>query len=264
MQSATVERTSPGRGNAPQERDLLRLATPVLKVVMQLRSGQTPPSDELRRQVGELLRQMEQRSAESGYQQQHAFRAKYALTAFVDETVLNGPFSEAQREEWATHPLLKDFFGEMDAGIRFFEQLETLIGEVNSKLNVLAGERAAGRNPDPALWQDLNRTLDVLEVYYLCLILNYKGRFAIDFNSERPGTISGVADCLRRAGRLREEELSPNWKVSDQPVPQADPGLPKWVKIAVASAFGLATLIFLVLSFLLSTWLTAATGKLLR
>lgn len=264
MQSATVERSSPGRGSAPQERDLLRLATPVLKIVLQLRAGQMAPSNELRRQVGDLLLQMEQRSAESGYQNQHAYRTKYALTAFVDETVVNGPFSETDREQWAAHPLLLDFFGELDAGLRFFQHLDALLGEANNQLNLIAAERAAARNPDPELWRSLNRTLDVLEVYYLCLILSYKGRFAIDFNNERPGTIAAVADCLRRAGRLREEELSPNWKVSDQPEPQVDPGLPKWVKLAVAASYGLAALLFLTLSFLLSTWLTAAAGKLLR
>ncbi|HKG21647.1 MAG TPA: hypothetical protein VKC34_07085, partial [Blastocatellia bacterium] len=62
----------------------------------------------------------------------------------------------------------------------------------------------------------------------------------------------------------RAGSLSPHWKVSDQPEPRKDPGLPLWMKIGGGASVGLFALIYMVLSFLLSSDINAAIKQLLR
>jgi type VI protein secretion system component VasF len=70
--------------------------------------------------------------------------AKYALSAFIDETLINTPNN--CREEWIHEPLQVQFFNDHSAGEHFFTRLEALIG-------------------------DMRRNLETLEVFYLWSIL---------------------------------------------------------------------------------------------
>ncbi len=78
--------------------------------------------------------------------------AKYALTAFIDELVLNS--SWPQREEWMARPLQLEFFGEHTAGEGFFTRLATL--------------RQGGEE-----------NVNLLEVFYYCLQLGFEGVYRI-------------------------------------------------------------------------------------
>ena len=78
--------------------------------------------------------------------------AKYALTAFIDELVLNS--SWLQREEWMARPLQLEFFGEHTAGEGFFTRLATL--------------RQGGEE-----------NVNLLEVFYYCLQLGFEGVYRI-------------------------------------------------------------------------------------
>lgn len=76
--------------------------------------------------------------------------AKYALAAFVDESVLG---SECHgRINWMSHPLQLQFFGDHLAGENFFEKLKII--------------RQGGE-----------QNIDLLELYYTCLQMGFEGMY---------------------------------------------------------------------------------------
>ena len=219
------------------ENNLINLAAPVLELVMKIKAGLIAPSNDLRRTVDEHLKRMEQQGDMLGYRGRHLQETKFALAAFVDETVLTADFP--LRDEWEKYPLQLEYFGEHLAGVTFFERLNGLLG-------------------DAAVYGE------AIEVYYLCLLIGFKGKYKIYLEDQLKGVIENVADHLRRIGRLHAGALSPHWKASDQPEPPADPGLPQWLKIGAGAALGFAILLYMILRFWLISDLNAAKEQLLR
>src|SRR5688572_18201365 len=153
MQSAVVEhQPAAGRRRSRAGTDLVTIAGPVLELVMKLRAGLLTPSNELRAMAQSLLTEMEQRGATLRYSESQVRNVKFALTAFVDETVLGANFP--LREEWEKFPLQLEHFKEHLAGVKFFEKLEELLKNI---------ETEAG----------------VVEVYYLCMLLGFKGQHKV-------------------------------------------------------------------------------------
>jgi type VI secretion system protein ImpK len=103
----------------------------------------------------------------------------------------------------------------------------------------------------------------VVEVYYLCLLLGFKGRYIVE-KAQLAEIIRNTANHLRRVGRLSENELSPHWLATDQPGPPIDPGVPIWAKIGAAACLALVLFFYLVLHLLLSNDLKLARDQLLR
>jgi len=239
MSSPTGERPSILQNRAQPENGLVGLATQVLQEIMQIRAGLTTPSIELRPLIDALIKQLEQRGDKLGYKERHLQTIKFALAAFVDETVLIADFP--LREEWEKYPLQLEYVGEHLAGLTFFERLE-----------------ATMKNPQG------EADFDVIEVCYLCLLLGYKGKYNIYYEEQLKVVIQNIADLLRRAGRLQTEPLSPHWKVTDQPKHVEDPGWPKWMQLGGSVAISLLILIYLVLNSLLISELNRAKEQLLR
>src|SRR5262249_37362208 len=151
-----------------------------------LKSGVVAPSsEELRQSVDAMLRQIEQAGASRGYKEIQLLNTKFALAAFVDESVLGGPMKEG----WEKYPLQLEYFHEALAGTKFFDRLESLLKRAETEV-------------------------DVVEVYYLCLLLGFKGKYDVFLEDQLPGEINKVAERLRQVGRLRGGALSPHWKVT--------------------------------------------------
>jgi type VI secretion system protein ImpK len=236
--SAVAEQPSvAARRRARSGSDLVSLAAPVLDLVLKVRAGALAPSTNLRPMVHRLLEEMEQRGATLRYSERQVQAVKFALAAFVDETVMTTNFP--LREEWEKFPLQLEYFGEHLAGVKFFERLEELIKQIEVEA-------------------------DVVEVYYVCLLLGFKGKYKVYMEGELQGVIENTAAQLKRVGRLQETELSPHWKVRDQPEPPPKPGLPLWAKIAAAAGLVVVLVIYLVLFFLLRSDLMDAAEKLVR
>lgn len=211
------------------EKDLVGLATPVLEMVMRIRAGQLVPSAEMRQMVDNWLKEFELRGTPLGYKETQIQNAKFALAAFVDETVLTGGFPV--RNEWERYPLQLEYFKEQFAGVKFFERLEALLKNVEQEA-------------------------DVVEVYYLCLLLGFKGKYHIYLEDQLPGVLHNVAENLRRVGRLKASLLSPHWKLNDQPQPPKEskvPEMPAWVRLVVAASLGVVALAWLLFQFLLTS-----------
>jgi len=239
MSSVTAERPVINRNRTRAGNGLVALATPVLQEIMQIRAGVTSPALELRRLIDAMLKQLEQRGDALGYKERHLQTIKFALAAFIDETVLIADFP--LREEWEKYPLQLEYVGEHLAGLTFFERLEAIMKKPDTEADI-----------------------DVVEVCYVCLLLGYKGKYNIYYEEQLKVVIENIAAFLRRAGRLQATALSPHWKVNDQPEPINDPGLPRWMKIGGSIALGVVMLIYVLFNFLLISELNGAKEQLLR
>jgi type VI secretion system protein ImpK len=232
----TARRSLPSQ--VQSDNALLGHASPVLELVMRIKAGLLTPSGDLRRTVDDLLADMEERGLQLGYLERQVQSAKFVLAAFLDELVLTTDFP--LRDEWEKTPLQLEYFGEHLAGVKAFERLEELM-----------------RNGEA--------DVDVVEVYYVCLLLGYKGKYKIYLEDQLRGVIDDVADFLRRANRLRAGTLSPHWRVTDQPAPaQAEPWLPRWVRIGAPVAVAFVVLLWMLLFAVLQSDVNAALENLQR
>ncbi|MGH9900615.1 MAG: type IVB secretion system protein IcmH/DotU, partial [Pyrinomonadaceae bacterium] len=157
MQSAVAvaEQTphaAPQRGRS--QNVLINLAAPILELVLKLKTGVIPASNDVRPVAEDLLRQLEQGAATLGVSHKHMQAVKFAMVAFVDETILNPANDFPLRDEWEKHPLQLEHFREHLAGEKFFERLDVML-------------------------KNIATDADVVEVYYLCLLLGYKGKYNI-------------------------------------------------------------------------------------
>ena len=177
---------------APDQPDLggagglaLALQEP-LTVVTRLRAGREIARDSasFRSHVKNLLTAAHQEARGSGYSDESVRLAVYAYAALLDESVLAS--QQPMFSGWSRQPLQEEIFGEHTAGETFYRNLEELVA----------------RPADP-------ETADILEVYLLCLLLGFRGRFRDD-----PLQVERIQDGL--AGRVEslrgEVSLSPDWK----------------------------------------------------
>ncbi|HEX8558017.1 MAG TPA: type IVB secretion system protein IcmH/DotU [Pyrinomonadaceae bacterium] len=239
MQRALAEQSSvvSFRRRARQHNDLISLAAPVLEVVLRVRADLDTPSDDLRHKIVALLKEMEQRGATLRYRPEQIQAVKFALAAFVDETALAATFP--LRDQWEKYPLQLEYFGEHRAGLKFFDRLDELL-----------------RQPE--------QNAEAVEVYYLCLLLGFEGRYKMFYQEQLRGVIDRTAEALRKVGRLEAGGLSPHWRQDDQPPPPAEPGLPRWAVLGGGALLALLLLSFVALKFLVEGGAADAQQQLLR
>jgi type VI secretion system protein ImpK len=80
--------------------------------------------------------------------------AFFAVVAFLDESVLR--LQAPSLAEWSQRPLQEEMFGHNRAGEVFFEHLRDLLAR-----------------------QDSPETADCLEIYCLCMLLGFRGQYAL-------------------------------------------------------------------------------------
>jgi type VI secretion system protein ImpK len=137
--------------------------------------------------------------------------AKYAFCAAVDEIILSSQHDI--REAWETRPLQLRVFGDQLAGEHFFNRLEDL--------------RAKG-----------SAHLQALEVFHMCLLLGFKGRFALDAPDKLNYLTARLGDEIARM-RGKSRAFAPHADRPDQVVNKLRSDLSLWV---LASVFALAGL----------------------
>jgi len=137
--------------------------------------------------------------------------AKYAFCSAVDEIILRSSYEV--REAWETRPLQLRVFGDQLAGEHFFNRLEDL--------------RARGA-----------QHVEALEVFHMCLLLGFQGRYALDGHDKLDYLIARLGDEIARM-RGRTRGFAPHAERPDQVVNRLRSDLSLWVLGAVFAVVGL-------------------------
>jgi type VI secretion system protein ImpK len=200
---------------------LADLCADLLAFALELkRSGDPGDVETLRLRIDEQFRDMDVRARQADIPQQDVQLAKYAIAAFIDETILTS--SWAIKDAWADKPLQLAYFNDFSAGEEFYTKIDAARGAKNAS---------------------------VLEVYYLCLALGFRGKY-VDLQGMEKKKI--LMDTMLREIKAAQppevQGLSPRW----QP-PDALPALARnFPARLVAAAGGLFLLgLYLLLSLLL-------------
>src|SRR5512133_2449638 len=136
------------------QRSLAELSSECLMLIQQLRLAKNVEDPgRLRAKTMDVLARFEREAKDSGFDAETTRNAEFALAAFLDEAVTALPFAE--KDIWIANPIQSEMFGLNYAGEEIFRRLEEL-----------------RRRP--------NEHLQVLEVYYLCLVLGFKGKYQMD------------------------------------------------------------------------------------
>src|SRR6202035_4298827 len=129
-------------------------------------------AESFRAEMKKHLRVAEQKARQRGYSAEDVKQVIFALVAFLDESVLgsrNPAFAD-----WPRLPLQAEMFGHQLAGEIFFQKLQ----------------KAVNRS-------DSNEVSDLLEVYCLCLLLGFKGRYAAGGTGDLRSMIAAVREKIR-------------------------------------------------------------------
>jgi type VI secretion system protein ImpK len=205
---------------------LADLCADLLAFALQLKRSADPGAAEtLKSKIDEMFRELEVRTRQAGIPQDDVGLAKYAIAAFVDETVLAS--SWPLKDAWADQPLQLQYFNDFSAGEEFYAKIDQLRGA---------------------------KKTSVLEVYYLCLALGFRGKY-VDLQGMEKKKI--LIDTILREIRGADApagaapaapSLSPAWQPPDA-LPALARQFPAWLVAAAAGGF------LLVLYLLLSMWL---------
>jgi len=215
--------------------NLAYLFQEIFTVMVRLRSGRqaVPDAEVFRAQMREALRQVDQQARVRGYSSDDVNLAIFAVVALLDETILtmrNPVFAQ-----WPRKPMQEELFGHHVAGEIFFQNLQALLG-----------------------LKDSQELADLLEVYYLCLLLGFAGRYGAGGRAELRSITQAVGEKIRRI-RGGATEFSPAWLPGAERAPAG--GWDPWVRrlaYAAAGALVLAVALFVLFRLLLAS----GTGEL--
>jgi type VI secretion system protein ImpK len=196
----------------------------VLTVIVRIRANRQPVTDaqKFRIDMKAALKRAEKDALTKGYLPNDIRPATFAIVAFLDESVLNS--TSTTFADWSRMPLQEEMYGNQLAGEIFFENLQRLLARPAS--------------------QDL---ADLLEVYLLCLLLGYKGRYGLTGQEALRPIMDSVAAKIRQSrGALRG--FSPSWELPTGTVTVG--GSDPWVvRLAWAAGICLVLMVALFIGF---------------
>jgi type VI secretion system protein ImpK len=192
----------------------------VLTAITRFRSNRQAATDAraFRNQIKAALSAAESAAMGKAYPAEDTRLATFAVVAFLDESILNS--NNPLFADWPRMPLQEELFGGHTAGEIFFQCIDRLL--------------VRGDSPQLA---------DVLEVFALCLLLGYRGRYSLSGQEGIRTVLEAIADKMQRI-RGGVGPLSPNWSLPQDAVRSraSDP----WVRRLAFGAVG-----FLLLALIL-------------
>jgi type VI secretion system protein ImpK len=207
-----------------ERRDLPEIASACFALILQLRRlSDFGDRDMLRQRVRELLRQVERDARDAGYAEEDIRLSVYALTAFLDETIIASEWSH--KEDWLANPLQLESYARFDAGEEFFVRLEKL----RQRPYAQAG---------------------VLKIYYLCMALGFKGKYQFQEKEKLRQMIEDTYADLTSVKGKPAEILSLHGSRKDEIVSVVARDVPLWVIAVFALALGFG--FYLVMTLLVS------------
>jgi type VI secretion system protein ImpK len=109
--------------------------------------------ESFRRRTRATLQEIEQVAVAAGHDGRDIRDTHFAVIALLDSVVMHS--NDPARADWERKTLQEEIFGQTDAGVVFFEKLERFRTQQNSL-----------------------RLAEILEVYLLCLLLGFQGRYS--------------------------------------------------------------------------------------
>jgi type VI secretion system protein ImpK len=219
----TIPAPAPASSVAPSARrgQLALAMQEVLTATVRLRANRQVAADaeSFRAHMKQVMGAAEQQARQAGYADEDVRLVLYAVVTFLDESVLNS--TQPMFADWPRKPLQDEIFGGHLGGELFFQNLQYLLARPDS--------------------EDL---ADVLEVFQLCLLLGFHGRYSATEGGELHAQMSRVADKMQRI-RGPFGELSPSWKPPSGDIPSA--GGDVWSKrlgIAMIAVFVIAAALY--------------------
>jgi type VI secretion system protein ImpK len=217
---------------APHRRGHLALALQeVFTIAVRVRTDRLaePDASAFRNRVRQLLAEAHAEARRAGYGDEDVNSALYAFVAFLDESVLNS--AQPVFADWHRQPLQEEVFGGHVGGEQFFLMLRGLQAR-----------------------QDSEDLADVLEVFELCLLLGFHGRYAAGDQGELRGFATAVAERISRIrGGFGPLAAGATPRSGEAPPAARDPVLRRLLMGA-----GLSWAIVVVLFVVFSLWLSRA------
>ena len=204
-------------------------------VIERLRSGRQDVSEPavFRSQIMATLKAAEADARGKGYAMEDIRTASFAVVGFLDESILNS--NNPAFTDWLRRPLQEELFGVQVAGEIFFRNIDRLLTSSDS--------------------QEL---ADLLEVYQLCLLLGFRGRYSAGDS----GSLRSISATLaERMARIRGDSwpVLPAWEPPREPAVAVagDPYLRtfSWAAVAI---WVVALLLFVLYKVLLSSAASSA------
>jgi type VI secretion system protein ImpK len=216
---------------APRTVNLALVFQEVFTVTARLRCNRQTVTDAevFRNQIRSALKAAEREGKSLGYTDEDIRLGIFAVVAFLDETVLN--LRNPVFQDWVRRPMQEELFGQHVAGETFFQHLQKILGR-----------------------RDVLETADLLEVYYLCLLLGFLGRYSVSGKGELRAVMGAIDDKMRRIRKTRPD-LSPAWEIGGQMVTIAQTDV--WalrLGYAALACAGLTLVLFL------SYWVLLGSG----
>ena len=200
-----------------------------LTVIVRLRSNRQGIQDaeSFRQGIRAGLAAAEQQAVRRGYSGEDVRVATFAVVAFLDESVLNSGL--ALFADWHRKPLQEELFGVHIAGEIFFRNVDRLLAQ-----------------PDSA------QTEELLEVYEMCLLLGFRGRYTSDSGVQIRSITTAIGEKRRRVRRV-DPAISPHWAPGSETGPAAGDPWIMWLVWAAAASFTFAIVLFVGYKLLLGS-----------
>jgi len=191
-----------------------------LMLILQLRSAKEFGDPQfLRDKILQLLDNIEREARMHDYTMEDIQQVKFALVAFLDESIIASEWS--QKDNWLSTPLQLQLYNRFDAGEEFYNRLDAMLDEI--QLNT-----------------------EVLEVYYLCLTLGFKGKYGVTEQEKQRVIVDDIYHELKLSNFNEPDSLSPNGERKEEIRDVIESEIPVWTIGLSTAAIGL--LVYLIFS----------------
>ncbi|WP_377701259.1 type IVB secretion system protein IcmH/DotU [Pseudoduganella sp. UC29_71] len=196
----------------PRIESLVDLMHEGFYVLFMLKNGSAPPGEhEFAEKVSGFLNGFEAEARRLRAHGEDIEAAKYAYCAALDEIILASGFPI--REPWERRPLQLTVFGDQLAGEHFFDRLDELRGKGGARLQAL-------------------------QVFHLCLLLGFKGKYALDSSDRLACLTARLGDEIAHI-KGKSRGFAPRAERPDQVAHKLRSDVPLW---ALSAVFALAAL----------------------
>lgn len=218
--SAQVERRSapslfggrPANGTGPRIQSLVDLMHDGFHLLFLVKNGAVP-SDEraFEDKVTRFLAEFDSEARRLRAHGEDIEAAKYAYCAALDEIILESPLPI--REPWQRRPLQLTICGDQLGGAHFFDRLEALRGKGGARLQAL-------------------------QVFHLCLLLGFQGKFKCDSSDRLACLTARLGDEIAHI-KGRSRGFAPQAERPDQVEHKLRSEVPLWTLSAVFALLAL-------------------------